>query len=147
MSSSAALHDQLVGGLVHLEGDGDVAAEGGRVEVGLEHEVVARSGRPRGAAGRDRRSLAERTGRPVAGRRPAGTELCQLASALVHDLDVVGIGNALVDVITHDDDAFLDAQALVKGSMTLIDTERADAASTPPWDAGSRCPAVRRPTP
>ena len=26
----------------------------------------------------------------------------------MHDLDVVGIGNALVDVITHADDAFLD---------------------------------------
>lgn len=43
----------------------------------------------------------------------------------MHDLDVVGIGNALVDVITHADDAFLGAQALAKGSMTLIDTERA----------------------
>jgi sugar/nucleoside kinase (ribokinase family) len=43
----------------------------------------------------------------------------------VHDLDVVGIGNALVDVITHADDGFLDSQSLVKGSMTLIDTERA----------------------
>lgn len=43
----------------------------------------------------------------------------------MHDLDVVGIGNALVDVITHDDDAFLDAQSLVKGAMTLIDADRA----------------------
>src|SRR4051794_281786 len=49
----------------------------------------------------------------------------RLASAVVHDLDVVGIGNALVDVIAHDDDAFLHAQALRKGSMTLIDSERA----------------------
>jgi sugar/nucleoside kinase (ribokinase family) len=39
--------------------------------------------------------------------------------------DVVGIGNALVDVITHLDDEFLDREALVKGSMTLIETERA----------------------
>ncbi|HEX9259104.1 MAG TPA: adenosine kinase [Acidimicrobiales bacterium] len=43
----------------------------------------------------------------------------------MHDLDVVGIGNALVDVITHAHDEFLDAQQLVKGSMTLIDTDRA----------------------
>jgi sugar/nucleoside kinase (ribokinase family) len=43
----------------------------------------------------------------------------------VHDLDVVGIGNALVDVITHETDAFLAEQHLVKGSMTLIDTDRA----------------------
>ncbi len=39
--------------------------------------------------------------------------------------DVVGIGNALVDVITHHDDSFLGQEDLVKGSMTLIDTDRA----------------------
>lgn len=39
--------------------------------------------------------------------------------------DVVGIGNALVDVIAHADDSFIHHQELVKGSMTLIDTERA----------------------
>ncbi len=39
--------------------------------------------------------------------------------------DVVGIGNALVDVIAHNDDDFLDTHSLVKGAMTLIDTERA----------------------
>ena len=39
--------------------------------------------------------------------------------------DVVGIGNALVDVIAHADDEFLDEHGLVKGSMELIDTERA----------------------
>ena len=39
--------------------------------------------------------------------------------------DVVGIGNALVDVIAHADDAFIDRHHLVKGSMTLVDTDRA----------------------
>lgn len=39
--------------------------------------------------------------------------------------DVVGVGNALVDVISHADDDFIRAYELVKGSMTLIDTERA----------------------
>jgi sugar/nucleoside kinase (ribokinase family) len=43
----------------------------------------------------------------------------------VHDLDVVGIGNALVDVIAHHPDDFLAAEGLVKGAMTLIETERA----------------------
>ena len=38
---------------------------------------------------------------------------------------MVGIGNALVDVIAHADEAFLAEHELVKGSMTLIDTERA----------------------
>lgn len=43
------------------------------------------------------------------------------------DLDVVGIGNALVDVLTHEGEAFIEANGLVKGSMTLIDTDRAEA--------------------
>lgn len=39
--------------------------------------------------------------------------------------DVVGIGNALVDVIAHADDGFLHREGLVKGSMTLVETDRA----------------------
>jgi len=39
--------------------------------------------------------------------------------------DVVGVGNALVDVISHADDQFIGAYELVKGSMTLVDTDRA----------------------
>ena len=41
-------------------------------------------------------------------------------------LDVVGIGNAIVDIIAHADDGFLAAAGMVKGSMTLIDEARAD---------------------
>jgi len=41
--------------------------------------------------------------------------------------DVVGLGNALVDVITHEDDRFLDDHDLRKGSMALIDQARATA--------------------
>jgi sugar/nucleoside kinase (ribokinase family) len=40
-------------------------------------------------------------------------------------LDVVTIGNALVDVLAKTDDAFLAAQGIPKGSMTLIDEARA----------------------
>ncbi len=39
--------------------------------------------------------------------------------------DVVGIGNALVDVIAHAPDEFLGHHDLVKGSMQLIDADRA----------------------
>ncbi len=39
--------------------------------------------------------------------------------------DVVGIGNALVDVIAHAPDAFLIEHGLTKGWMDLIDTDRA----------------------
>jgi sugar/nucleoside kinase (ribokinase family) len=41
-------------------------------------------------------------------------------------LDVVGIGNALVDVLSHEPHEFLVAQDLTPGAMTLIDTERAE---------------------
>src|SRR5258707_13899558 len=42
-------------------------------------------------------------------------------------LDVVGIGNAIVDVLVQADDAFLTTHGLAKGTMTLIDAARADA--------------------
>ena len=41
-------------------------------------------------------------------------------------LDVVGIGNAMVDVLVHADDAFLEKFGLVKGATTLIDETRAE---------------------
>ncbi len=49
----------------------------------------------------------------------------QRAGAADVRYDVVGIGNALVDVIAHAPDDFLDDYDLVKGSMTLIETDRA----------------------
>ena len=39
--------------------------------------------------------------------------------------DVVGIGNAIVDVISHEDEKFLDTHNLIKDSMALIDTDTA----------------------
>jgi sugar/nucleoside kinase (ribokinase family) len=41
------------------------------------------------------------------------------------ELDVVGIGNALVDVLSHASDAFLAREGLVKGTMHLVDEARA----------------------
>jgi sugar/nucleoside kinase (ribokinase family) len=41
-------------------------------------------------------------------------------------MDVVGIGNALVDVLSHENEQFLDEHDLVRGSMTLVDAERSD---------------------
>jgi sugar/nucleoside kinase (ribokinase family) len=41
-------------------------------------------------------------------------------------LDVLGIGNAIVDVLSHADDGFLEQEGLVKGTMALIDAETAD---------------------
>ncbi len=39
--------------------------------------------------------------------------------------DVLAIGNAIVDIIAHTDDAFIDSEGLTKGSMQLIDEDRA----------------------
>jgi sugar/nucleoside kinase (ribokinase family) len=41
------------------------------------------------------------------------------------ELDVVGIGNALVDVLTHAEDGFLARQSLIKGTMHLVEEPRA----------------------
>ncbi len=41
--------------------------------------------------------------------------------------DVVGIGNAIVDVLAHADDAFIAATGLNKGTMTLIDAATAES--------------------
>ncbi len=40
-------------------------------------------------------------------------------------LDVIGIGNAIVDVIAPAQDAFLDANGIAKGAMTLLDMDGA----------------------
>ncbi|MBM3672628.1 MAG: adenosine kinase [Actinobacteria bacterium] len=42
-------------------------------------------------------------------------------------LDVVGIGNALVDVLSHENDSFLTEHGLMKGGMSLADADRAHA--------------------
>ena len=43
--------------------------------------------------------------------------------------DVLGIGNAIVDVLARVDDAFLESESLAKGGMALIDAERAASLS------------------
>ena len=44
--------------------------------------------------------------------------------------DVLGIGNAIVDVISRADDGFLATHALTKGAMMLVDEARAEALYT-----------------
>jgi len=51
---------------------------------------------------------------------------------------VLGIGNAIVDVLTHTDDAFLESHGMAKGSMTLIDGDRAEELYAK-IDAGVEC--------
>ena len=49
-------------------------------------------------------------------------------------IDVLGVGNAIVDVLAETDEAFLTAEGIAKGGMTLIDTPRANQlySSMPP---------------
>src|SRR5271157_69914 len=42
-------------------------------------------------------------------------------------IEVLGLGNSLDDVLAYADDAYLEAQEMVKGAMTLIDEDRAEA--------------------
>ena len=42
-------------------------------------------------------------------------------------LDVLGLGNSLIDIIAHADDDYLMRQEMAKGAMTLIDEDRAEA--------------------
>jgi sugar/nucleoside kinase (ribokinase family) len=53
----------------------------------------------------------------------AFTQVVFMASAL----DVLGIGNAIVDVLARADDGFLTRHKIPKGSMNLIDAARADS--------------------
>jgi len=46
---------------------------------------------------------------------------------MFESVDVLGLGNSLVDIIAETDDAYLLAQDMIKGSMMLIDEERAEA--------------------
>ena len=42
------------------------------------------------------------------------------------DFDVVGIGNAIVDILIQTEDSFLKTHALTKGSMRLLNEEQAE---------------------
>ncbi len=41
--------------------------------------------------------------------------------------DVIGVGNAIVDILVHAEDAFLEAEGLTKGAMALVDAKTAEA--------------------
>jgi len=46
---------------------------------------------------------------------------------MVEKIDVLGLGNSMVDLIAEADDAWLVKQDMAKGAMTLIDEDRAEA--------------------
>src|SRR6185436_17537296 len=74
--------------------------------------------------GRGHRDLA---GRDQAGHAPGHAVNDQSGDFMTSAaFDVLGIGNAIVDVLSRADDAFLSKHGLVKGSMMLIDQERAE---------------------
>ena len=51
--------------------------------------------------------------------------MTQKAEEMAKDIDVLGIGNAIMDIIAPVPDAFLSAQNIERGSMTLVDEPRA----------------------
>ena len=55
---------------------------------------------------------------------PALQTIREGASAMV---EVLGLGNSLVDLLAYADDQYLSAQEMLKGAMNLIDEERAEA--------------------
>ena len=60
--------------------------------------------------------------------------------------DVVGIGNAIVDIIGRCDDAFLARARLPEGQHAPASMQRASPTSTRAWGRRSRSPAARPPT-
>ena len=46
---------------------------------------------------------------------------------MTESVDVLGLGNSLIDLIAQTDDAYLVGQDMAKGAMTLIDEDRAEA--------------------
>ena len=46
---------------------------------------------------------------------------------MTESVDVLGLGNSLIDLIARTDDAYLIGQDMAKGAMTLIDEDRAEA--------------------
>ena len=59
-------------------------------------------------------------------------------------LDVLCIGNAIVDVISDTTDAFLDQEGLTKGSMRLIDAEEAERICSSSSALDGKCCAAPR---
>ena len=51
--------------------------------------------------------------------------MIQSNSTLTGNIDVIGIGNAIVDILVNVEDTFLEKYSLIKGSMTLINQTQA----------------------
>src|SRR5277367_41864 len=47
--------------------------------------------------------------------------------AMSTTVEVLGLGNSLVDILAYADDEYLSAQEMLKGAMNLIDEDRAEA--------------------
>ena len=82
-------------------------------------------------AGRARLSDAALTCPRCDAREPANPHY-GLEINLREQIDVLGLGNSLVDILPTADDEFLSRHEMAKGAMTLIDEDRAEA-STACW--------------
>ncbi len=127
---------ERVDGLVGLDLDPDGAGEGGVAERRAEPDVVANGTHGgRQAVGVVSRSHTVTVSTQVAwptvsASRRLVERLTSLAAQRTR-FDVVGVGNALVDVIAHADDRFLHEYELVKGAMTLVRPIARSSCTTP----------------
>ena len=126
-------------GSVDRHVDLDVPGEGGGGQVGGEHQPVGMGphggGQPVGGRSSVCRRSVEAPSVAHVGRlpsRPCSTELATqcmpfTGAAGRPRLDVVAVGNALVDVLASATDEELVALDLVKGTMALVDQVRSES--------------------
>ncbi len=106
-------------------GNEDLASKGGSFEVWFEGELVT--------DGSDGAVEAKRVGFAVMGEKfsigHGASVWSDAMTALLppsdRSLDVLCVGNAIVDVLAQTDDSFLETHGMVKGSMQLTDPDRA----------------------
>ncbi len=116
----------------NLDGREHLTGRGGRARPRARRQRLPRHRRPARSSARATHDAlrAGHHGRPPAPpasrpRRP-GQHRGRAESGRVTRLDVVGIGNALVDVLSYETDDFVVTHELARGAMQLVDTERAE---------------------
>lgn len=113
------------GGGGNQDGNQDFASESGSGEIGLEGEVVADW--PDGPI------EPVRVGFAIVGEKFCIGHGASVGSDAVtallppsnRSIDVLCVGNAIVDVLAQTEDSFLEAHEMIKGSMQLTDPDRA----------------------
>ncbi len=96
-----------------------------RVDRGAARAAAGAAHHPVRAHPDGRAAVAAGAGRRGPGCARGPQRVVSGSPSRVEALDVLGVGNALVDVLSPTADDFLDGHGLVKGSMALLDAEQA----------------------